>query len=111
MDESPGHAIIYDGEGLSLQVIVDNQGWLDPKSVLGFRSSGSPRKRRPLTIQVLRTGAITEDMGTLKDVRIRLSSPAFDLGLGCFGHPSKVVDTGHGELTVGPLMKRALITR
>lgn len=42
-------------------------------------------------------------MGTLKDIRIRLSSPIFDLGLGCFGHPSKVVDTGRGELTVGPL--------
>lgn len=42
-------------------------------------------------------------MGTLKDVRIRFPSPTFDLGLGCFGHPSKVVDTGRGELSAGTL--------
>lgn len=42
-------------------------------------------------------------MGTFKDVRLNLSNPTFDLGLGCFGSPSRVVETGRGELANGPL--------
>jgi hypothetical protein len=37
-------------------------------------------------------------MGNLSADKIKLFAPSFDLGLGCFGHPSKLVETGRGEL-------------
>ncbi|KAI0102264.1 hypothetical protein GGR51DRAFT_527640 [Nemania sp. FL0031] len=104
MDRSLEQAITYNGEGICLQVNVDKQKWSGLKPITGFFSSRSARTHlSPLLVQSPRTGVITEDMGTLKDVQLSLSNPAFDLGLGCFGHPSKVVDAGRGELTCGPL--------
>ncbi|KAI3320324.1 hypothetical protein HD806DRAFT_547514 [Xylariaceae sp. AK1471] len=97
MAESSEQVITYGGEGIQLQVIVDNAGWSSLKPVLGF-SSRSSRTHTPTPLDLPRTGYITEAMGTLKAVKIRLSTPTFDVGLGCFGNPSKLVETGRGEL-------------
>ncbi|KAI1118216.1 hypothetical protein F5Y14DRAFT_447097 [Nemania sp. NC0429] len=104
MANSFSRLITYDGDNIDLQVVIDNEGWSDLKPVLGYSSLRSSRCPRPLTIQVPSEGVITEDMVTFKfkQVQIRLSSPTFDLGLGCFGHPTKIVETGRGELTEGP---------
>ncbi|KAI1129723.1 hypothetical protein F5Y10DRAFT_237848 [Nemania abortiva] len=103
MSGSLEQAITYNGEGIGLQVNVENVR-SDLKPIIGFFSSRSARGYlRPLLVRGPHTGVVVEDMGTLKDVKLSLSNPSFDLGLGGFGHPSKVVDTGRGELTTGPL--------
>ncbi|KAI1821306.1 hypothetical protein F4861DRAFT_475877 [Xylaria intraflava] len=95
MGESHREVISYDGEGLYVQVIRENEGWSILKPILSFSSVPS-RAHRPASLRPSRTGVVIEDMGYL-NVKLRLSAPTFDLGLGCFGHPSKIVDTGRGE--------------
>jgi hypothetical protein len=91
--------ITYDGEGLKPEVTVEDAGWSKTlKPVLGFSTSRSLRRAScPAPVKIALTGEMIENVGALKAVKVRLPLPTFDLGLGCFGCPSKLINTGRGE--------------
>lgn len=100
MTDSPRQVLTYDGEGTCLNLEVENEGWSTLKPASGFASARYTQSQSPFSLRLTRThtGFLVDDLGTFKDVRVNLSNPTFDLGLGCFGNPSRVVETGRGEL-------------
>ncbi|OTB00897.1 hypothetical protein M426DRAFT_26126 [Hypoxylon sp. CI-4A] len=89
--------ICFGGEIMEPVANIDNQGWsttdgdMKPKSFHGRRA----RAPEPLIIDELdvfvdRSFELTETMS--------IQQPGFDWGLGCFGNPTKLVETGKGEL-------------
>lgn len=98
MASSIEQVITYDGEGLKPEVTVENAGWsTNLKPVISFSTSKSRRRASyPAPVKIARTGEMIENVGALKAVKVRLPLPTFDLGSGCFGCPSKLVNTGRG---------------
>ncbi|KAI2628275.1 hypothetical protein GGS21DRAFT_528515 [Xylaria nigripes] len=86
------------GEASYIHTIIENEGWSALQPILGFSSStASSRARCPPSLSLQRTEVVTEDMKSPSDLRPGVSAPAFDHGLGCFGYPYKVVETGQSE--------------
>lgn len=103
MTESQEPVITYKGDEIQLELTINNAGWSDPKPFLSFESSRSSPNSVPTPLNIPRVGEMTEDTMTPRAIKIDLSMPTFDLGLGNFGGPSKQVETGRGEISVKEL--------
>ncbi|KAI0539049.1 hypothetical protein GGR58DRAFT_465673 [Xylaria digitata] len=93
MAESLEQITCCDNDQPCLEVLVENKGWSNLKPVIGFFSSRSSGTRRPFPLRLSHAGVIPED----NKLELRLSEPAFDLGLGCFDQPSQVACASYDE--------------
>ncbi|KAI1777366.1 hypothetical protein F4818DRAFT_457232 [Hypoxylon cercidicola] len=97
--ESYRKEVSYDGKDICLDVSIDNEGWSTTSSFKITKFEGR-RKNIPKPLRLDGSGTYFKEESILfRDAIWSVSQPAFDWGLGCFGNPTKLVETGKGETT------------
>ncbi|KAI8963221.1 hypothetical protein F5Y11DRAFT_163670 [Daldinia sp. FL1419] len=86
------------GGNLCCILNTDNQGWSMPEEAIRPRKFQGQRGRAPKPLITQHQGELKEENFPRRRTKMNLSLPGFDSGLGCFGNPSKLVETGKGEL-------------
>ncbi|KAI0113020.1 hypothetical protein F4814DRAFT_449468 [Daldinia grandis] len=90
-------AIPY-AESFRLISYIDNQGWSTLGRSIKAREFQGRRDHSPKPLVIEHDVELKEMNFPRRFTKIRLSLSGFDSGLGCFANPSKLVETGRGEL-------------
>ncbi|KAI1410507.1 hypothetical protein F5Y13DRAFT_192372 [Hypoxylon sp. FL1857] len=97
MDTTWMKVVNFSGEDIDPVVSVDNQGWSTSGEDLKTRKFQGRRANVPKPLFFDQTSVFEESNFELRVTRNSFQ-PAFDCGLGCFGNPTKLVETGKEEL-------------
>ncbi|KAI1141674.1 hypothetical protein F5Y05DRAFT_423387 [Hypoxylon sp. FL0543] len=93
----PAKLVDFSGEDIDLVVNVDNQGWSTSGENIEVHTFKGRRPHAPKPLVLDETVVLLEANFGLR-VTMDSPRPVFDWGLGCFGNPSKLVETGKEEL-------------
>ncbi|KAI0829140.1 hypothetical protein F5Y06DRAFT_308280 [Hypoxylon sp. FL0890] len=87
----------FSGDDIEPVVSVDNQGWSTSEDNLKIQKFQGRRVNAPKPL-VLDESFVLVETNVQHRLTMNGAQPVFDWGLGCFGNPSKIVDTGKEEL-------------
>ncbi|KAI1406143.1 hypothetical protein F4819DRAFT_481957 [Hypoxylon fuscum] len=90
--------VSYSGEDIHPAISIDNDGWsaTDGFEIRKFRGR---RPHPPRLLRVDDESEFNEMNFQLRVSSLNCAQPGLDWGIGCFGNPTKLVETGKGELT------------
>ncbi|KAI0002636.1 hypothetical protein F4779DRAFT_603628 [Xylariaceae sp. FL0662B] len=91
--------VSYNGENLTPAVVIDNDGWSTKQDELQILIFEGRRAHIPAPLSINTHANFKERNFSFITSKVTTQTPAFDWGLGCFGHANKIVETGKQELS------------
>ncbi|KAI2609964.1 uncharacterized protein GGS25DRAFT_520768 [Hypoxylon fragiforme] len=97
MENKKSKEVSFGGKDIQPVTNVDNQGWSTTAKPLDIKKFQGHRAHAPEPLSIS-DEELEESNFPQRVTKVSLSDPAFDYGLGCFGNPTKLVETGKQEL-------------